>query len=217
MAREEIDSFILKFKSLLLSGRNASLVMKCDAGKAEVCLNVHLGHVPPPPVQVRQQRSCNGPSRQRRRLRRAAARTTSVAEEVTEANEDETEAAEAINAKDNESNIVQPDPETLKDEFCSDDTLENHAPNTSEKESDEALIEKILVTADCQADWKNEYVTKLVDEKLNSIGIKMESIVVNRNVRKCFESCLVMIQPQSRKSIEQETFPIRRWTMECIL
>ena len=128
MAREEIDSFILKFKSLLLSGRNASLVIKCDAGKAEVSLNVHLDHIPPPPVQVQQQRSRNGPSRQRRRLRRAAARTTSVGEEVTEAIENETQAAEASS----ESDTVQPEPKTLKDEFCSDDTLENHAPNTSE-------------------------------------------------------------------------------------
>ena len=77
-------------------------------------------------------------------------------------------------------------------------------------------VEQIFVKADCQADWKNEYVTRLVDEKLSLIGIKMKSIVVNRNIRKCFESCLVTIQPVSRTLIEQQTFPIRRWTMKCV-
>ena len=35
-----------------------------------------------------------------------------------------------------------------------------------QEETDEAKVEKILVVADCQADWKNDYVIKLVDEKL---------------------------------------------------
>ena len=45
MAKAEIDSFILKFKNLLISGRNATLVIKSNAGKAEVSLNVDLGQV----------------------------------------------------------------------------------------------------------------------------------------------------------------------------
>ena len=43
MARTEIDSFIVKFQSLLLSGRNATLEIKSNAGKAEVTLHVELG------------------------------------------------------------------------------------------------------------------------------------------------------------------------------
>ena len=99
--------------------------------------------------------------------------------------------------------------ETLKDEFCSDDAFEEG--------NDEVQVEKILVVADCQADWKNDYVTKLVDKKLRMIGITMKTIVVNRNIRKCFESCLVTIEPTRRTLIEKETFPIPRWTMKCIL
>ena len=110
---------------------------------------------------------------------------------------------------DNESNISPIEQETLKDEFCSDDTFE--------EESDEAQVGKILVVADCQADWKDDYVIKLVDEKLRLIGIKMKTIIVNRNIRKYFESCLVTIEPTRKKLIEKETFPIRRWTMKCIL
>ena len=78
------------------------------------------------------------------------------------------------------NDIPKVEPETLKDEFCSNESYEIA--------SDDQLVEQILVTADCQADWSDKVVTKLLDEKLNSIGIKMKSIKVNRNIRKCFES-----------------------------
>ena len=60
-------------------------------------------------------------------------------------------------------------------------------------------------------------MTKLVDEKLGSIGIKMKAITVNRNVRRCFESCIVTIEPTKKKSIDEETFPMKRWTMRYIM
>ena len=96
----------------------------------------------------------------------------------------------------------------FQDEFCSNESYEIA--------SSEELVEQILVTADCQADWSDKVVTKLLDEKLNSIGIKMKSIKVNRNIRKCFESCLVNIKPMQRKLIDQESFPLRRWTMKTL-
>ena len=96
--------------------------------------------------------------------------------------------------KDTGNNATNETLTTLRDEFCSDESF-----GTT---NDEQLVEKILVTADCQADWSDKVVTKLLDEKLNEIGIKMKSIKVNRNVRKCFESCLVTIQPMQKKLIE---------------
>ena len=60
--------------------------------------------------------------------------------------------------------------ETLKDEFCSNKSFEK------EKASDDNVVEKILVTADCQADWSDQVVTKFVDEKLTIIGIRVQSI-----------------------------------------
>ena len=146
MAKAEIDSFILKFKNLLLSGRNATLVLKSNAGNAEVSLNVDLGQVPPPPAQHVHHPSRDGPSRQRRRLRRAQARAT-VAEEVTEVSDAQVETA--AQAEDIETDLVQTEPETLKDEFCSDKTFEKQAL-IAEDAIEEALVEKILVTADCQ-------------------------------------------------------------------
>ena len=114
-----------------------------------------------------------------------------------------------VTEKGTANDIPTVEPETLKDEFCSNESYEIV--------SDDQLVEKILVTADCQADWSDKIVTKLMDEKLNAIGIKMKSVKVNRNIRKCFESCLVTINPMQRKLIDQESFPLRRWTMKCII
>ena len=207
MARAEIDSFILKFKNLLLTGRSATLILKSNAGKAEVNLNVEVGHVHPPSGQY--QKSRNEPSRQRRRLRRAAQRTSSETEKVEEVN-----AEEAIeSAKNIENESVVTDREVLQDELCSDDAYAKEA----EKESEVVQVERILVEADCQADWKDDDVIKLVEAKLMIIGIKMKSIQVYRNIRKYFESCVVMIEPTDKKYIEKQIFPIQRWTMRCIL
>jgi hypothetical protein len=214
MARTEIDSFIVKFKSLLLSGRNATLEIKSNAGKAEVNLRVELGDVSCPPAQHPHQRwPRNGPARQRRRVRRAEEREAAKAEENAEVNTEEV--TEGLENDPAEKAMVLPandttnKSETLRDEFCSDESFE--------KSSDKNLVEQILVTADCQADWSDNVVTKLVDEKLATIGIIMKSIIVNRNVRRCFESCIVTIEPAKKETIEKETFPLRRWTMRCIM
>ena len=196
-------------------GLRLTLVIKSNAGKAEVSLNVELGLVvPPPPAHHLDHWSCNEPSRQRRRLRRAQASSDAAqAEEAVEVIDDQVQTA--AEAKESETDLVQTEPETLKDEFCSDKTFEKQAL-IDEDAIEEALVEKILVTADCQADWNDAYVTKLMDEKFKLLKIKMKSIVVNRNVRKSFESCLIMIEPVERTYIESESFPIRRWTMKCI-
>jgi hypothetical protein len=93
MALAKIDSFILKFKNLIISCRNATLVMKSNAAKAEVGLNIDLCHVTPLPVQHQEHWSHDGPSRQRRRLRRAQERADSKAGEASEVIDDESIAA----------------------------------------------------------------------------------------------------------------------------
>ena len=218
MAQLEIDSFIVKFKGLLLSGRNATLEIKAVAGKAEVNLRVEIDDVSQ--IPSKQGWPCSGPSRQRRRLRRAAEREqvgeNSQASEATQAEKAEEsaqaekadEAAQAEKVSQTEDLIVKDTEivnEPFKDEFCSDRSFDN------------AMVERILVTADCQADWSDEVVTKLVREKLDIIGIKMSSIAVNRNVRRCFESCIVKIEPVEKHLIKKEGFPMRRWTMNCIM
>ena len=85
------------------------------------------------------------------------------------------------------------------------------------KPGDEIIVEKILIKAFSQADWSDPVVTKLVEEKLELIGIKIKSITVIRNIKNYFESCLVTIEPAKKHFIEKQTFPIKRWTMRCIM
>ena len=96
MARAEIDSFILKFKRLLLSGRDATLVIKSNAGKAEVSLDVVLGDVPPPPNQQHLHQSRNGPSRQRRQIQRAEERKAANAEKAKNTSSEKASTEEVI-------------------------------------------------------------------------------------------------------------------------
>jgi hypothetical protein len=231
---DEIECFVTKFKSLCASGHQARLTL--NSRKGQVWVNLHVGLRCPQPHQgggANHHGPGHSNARQRRNIRRAA----TVTEEVTEAatNEDQVgerkeeavedsanpnidEAEEVsseemvtadVTEKGTANDIPTVEPETLKDEFCSNESYEIV--------SDDQLVEKTLVTADCQADWSDKVVTKLMDEKLNAIGIKMKSVKVNRNIRKCFESCLVTINPMQRKLIDQESFPLRRWTMKCII
>ena len=93
MANYEIDSFVNKFKSLCQAGRSASLNLSSCAGKASLNLCVDLGalqdgpHHPP-------NHSRNGPSRQRRREKRAAARVADAEEAVAALSVEEREVLE---------------------------------------------------------------------------------------------------------------------------
>ena len=98
MARTEIDSFIGKFKSLLISGRNATLEIKSNAGKSEVTLHVELGDVSYPPARHNQHPwPGNEPSRQQRRIRRAAEREAAKAAEPGKDSAEETTSSEMEN------------------------------------------------------------------------------------------------------------------------
>ena len=44
-ANIELDSFYVKFKTLLHAGKDATLFLKSNAGKAIVTLSVDLGHI----------------------------------------------------------------------------------------------------------------------------------------------------------------------------
>ena len=82
MSDLELDSFYVKFKNLLYSGKDANLTLKSEAGKASVILSLDLGPVHGGHGHLFQQRSRNGPSRQRRREKRAADRAVKEHEEA---------------------------------------------------------------------------------------------------------------------------------------
>ena len=91
MHAAEIDSFILKFKHLWRAGYDAHLNIDTHAGQAWVGLHVRLGQAQGPHHEDDHRngnKAKNGPSRQRRRERRAESRKkdkdASVAEENKE-------------------------------------------------------------------------------------------------------------------------------------
>jgi hypothetical protein len=210
MSREEIDSFILKFKTLLLSGKKATLVLKSDNGKAEVSLNVELGEVPPPPVHHRCQRNRDGPSRQRRRERRAAASKAENALKVVDINQ--SRAAEAISVDKETENKKEHD--ILEDEFCSDDSFKEKCSCPLEEEVVCDFVDKILVTHDEIQPIDTE---KVVEEKLISVGIKVkkiESVEVEQGKSKV----MVKVKPIDKKKVKAVEYPlsVAGWSIHCM-
>ena len=86
MLSSELDSFVLKFKSLWYSGIDAHLDVETHAGQAWVGLRVGLGH-PPGLPQPHLLRKKDSPSKQRRRARRAEARKLAADEAAVKASE----------------------------------------------------------------------------------------------------------------------------------
>ena len=81
MAGDELHNFNIKFMQLWNSGYEARLTAECWPGKATINLQLTLGDKPPPPpraCQVRPQPRRPGPSRLRRRERRAEAHTAAA-------------------------------------------------------------------------------------------------------------------------------------------
>ena len=81
MFMTELDALVRKFNQLCYDGYEAHLEFNSHAGKAWACLRVRIGDDRGPPCHQqkrpqfpRRQRAANGPSRQRRRSRREAAR-----------------------------------------------------------------------------------------------------------------------------------------------
>jgi hypothetical protein len=176
MALKELDSFLSKFKNLLRTGRSANLEMKSSTGKVEVHLSVELDDIPPVTILCPQSR--NGPARQRRREKRAAAREAKAAEE---ANSGKPAAVEESIEKNNpidddsriEKNVAEVatdaatvnvivetdrDFEELDDEFCPDDEFD---VEINELQDETAEFFKLTFS---DQGWSNENEAKMLNE-----------------------------------------------------
>ena len=89
MVHHELDSFYVKFKNLLLTEKDATLTLKSEAGRALITLSVDLGHVLSAEDQLPPSRHRNGPARQHRREKRAAARNEKQSADKVEVNEND--------------------------------------------------------------------------------------------------------------------------------
>ena len=116
MINYELDSVYVKFKTLLANEQDATLTLKSEAGRACVTLCLDLGHVHSGQDQ-QPGGPRNGPARQRRREKRAAARLANDEQSAegskitaaVEASKDINATAEASKVKDSvaeESNEV---------------------------------------------------------------------------------------------------------------
>ena len=129
MLSSELDSFVLKFKSLWYSGIDAHLDVETHAGQAWVGLRVGLGH-PPGLPQPHLLRKKDSPSKQRRRARRAEARKLAADEAAVKASENVETPKEAtkdnlvrVTEEVNDIKAVEETAETMctgevTDEFC---------------------------------------------------------------------------------------------------
>ena len=103
MIHSEIESFISKFKTIANAGINASLTIKTEDGKATVTLTAEVDVTPTFSSPLPH----GGPARQRRRLRRAAARASAeVADEDSAARESPAVERESATKPVDESPIV---------------------------------------------------------------------------------------------------------------
>ena len=219
----EVKSFVMKFKNLWKAGRNANLTINSNAGKASVTLQIVDLEIPHDVYQHK--RSRNGAAQQRRRERRAAARETAekVIGETAGVGDPAVEATAHTEKDKNDANDLSGKGELgNKDYEAKDTTLPEYvAPNSdAEKGSenvidefcpdniyvenvDDTLVEDILITTDCDADWKDDNMENLIYYKLKIIGINMVKINrINRSNNGAFTSCLVKIQPIPVKKIE---------------
>ena len=102
MALSELDTFVLKFKQLWKSGQDAHLDLESHAGKAWVGLRLRLGEEPGPSQKPSKlPKATSSPSRDRRRLRRAAERVKVFdneheAEEASTQNDEKDKVAEEV-------------------------------------------------------------------------------------------------------------------------
>jgi hypothetical protein len=179
VAMSEIDSFFIKFKQLVYSGKNAHLDVKSEAGKAIVHLTVEVDVQHQHRAQPR-----NGPARQRRREKRAAAReaaeianhevdgsaivkeventeTRDVSEEDNLENVEESEVSEQETRENGKAKSAEkaskPVIEEVDDEFCSNKSYQTKPESCSSCSAAPAVPQRKLAGFDYYSMYPSDY------------------------------------------------------------
>ena len=115
-----------------------------------------------------------------------------------------------------ETDFVQTESETLKDEFCSDETFDKKAPSPLDKEVIGDLVDKILVTHG-EVDQKKDDTGKVMEEKLLSVGIEIEKIE-SVQIEEGRSKMVVKIKPIDKKKVNAATYPlcVLGWSIQCV-
>ena len=209
----EISSFIFKFQNLCRAGKDAKLSFSSNKGRTTVNLNLELGSPPPLPGQhplhVHPQKHRNGPSRERRRQKRADIRRKDAEQALASLSTEELEVlaiaekaeqdAPRVGSIDNCEIQVNGSNEP-NDEICSDS--EYQTLNTAETD-----VEEIIVKPDCKTDWENVDVKDIIEYKLKIVGINVNEVETNRSTSGEIISCIVRIQPTPLNNLNIPSFP----------
>ena len=156
MVQWELDSFYAKFKNLLRTEKDATLTLKAEAGRAFVTLSVDLGHVLSDQDQLHPPGPRNGPSRQRRREKRQAARQEKLSAENVES-------VEEITVEVTEDNASHENPATTAEEATAEKAAAEKA--TAEK----ATAEKATAEKATEPDDLNTNATEKVEENVKDL------------------------------------------------
>ena len=171
-------------KNLWASGHEAKLTVNTRNGKVWMNLQVGL-QCPQPHHGGLVHHQDQGNARQRRNTRCAAARATTVTEEVAKVStldeRADTIGEDAVEEIDNP--IVTETAEiVVTNQGVESSSVASTAIDSANSEASDAtnIVESILVTPDCQTGWKDNYISKLINDKLLVVSLKMKSIQINR-------------------------------------
>ena len=205
MSQTEIESFISKFMGLLRSGRNATLNIQSEAGKALINLSVEV-------KQSSQQNSNsrNGPARQRRRERRAAARDVAVAQEevkvVSEQDKDDSTKAAAEKQLSFENKEASANGGASV--IITEDEIENISISESKKV--QARPNEICATLSVipirHLNANDDHLGKSIAAKVEAKKVKVRDVFINRSPQGAFIRCDILIEPLNGKLLEEIDF-----------
>ena len=192
MAFSEIDSFVYKFKNLLIGGANASLTLKSEAGKALVTLTAEVNILPPPsnPHQ-------HDGARHRRRLRRAADRAAAAETDISE-KEVAVEQLEKVKVAEEagKGNAVLVEP---IDEINIEEISSEILPR-----KDYCAILSIIPMRHLNS--KDEDLKRAIRNKIEAKDVKVKNLIIQRSVQGTFTRCDAIIEPTKGTVIEEISF-----------
>ena len=211
MVVTELDTFVSKFYQLWKSGLTAHLDLDTRAGNAWAGLRVQLGQAPGPqhvqPVHQPFHRKAESPSRQRRRARRAAART----QDIINVEESDKVAGEAkIVDNEEESNDIVVEATTAVGVLVAEDKIEELpvetvaveiATQTEDNASEDHSADKAM--KDPADAGEKEKEGDPVEENLDfDLAASVEVIYLL-----CFDAAYNVMQPQLPVKVEVSATP----------
>ena len=88
------------------------------------------------------------------------------------------------------------------------DEMESESENCEEK-----ILNEVIFTPDCQADWSDKVVHDLIIKKVNEAGLKPLSMTIVRNKKGNFTSCESKIEPVPSRRCKEISFTFNGiWT-----